>query len=103
MSRSYKRHPIVKDNRYSAHHAKQLAARRFRRKFRDDESEIPRNRSIYKKINRDSWDIHDYISRWSEEQAIADYEQEKPNGYWHKRFETLEDFLSWYHKEMLGK
>ena len=35
--------------------------------------------------------------------AIADYEQEEPNGYWHRRFETLDNFPNWYRKEMLGK
>lgn len=66
MAHSYKKHPISKDNQ-----GKQLKKdkRRHSRGIRNLEDMPLREKSSHKKILRDSWDIHDYISRWTEEEA----------------------------------
>lgn len=104
MSRSWKRNPYCKD-RGIGKDAKQIAAARLRCiPIDSEESEIlvtaPAN---YKKINHDTWDIHDYISRWDRKQAIADYYESMNEEAWNsqKRYEkfikdypTVEDYLT---------
>ena len=99
MSRSWKRNPYCKD-RGIGKDAKQIAAARLRCiPIDSEESEVlvsaPAN---YKKINHDTWDIHDYTSRWTLENAIKDYYESIKNSRWKERFlsqyPTVEDYLT---------
>lgn len=76
MSRSYKHNPYIKDNHKSSHKNKQIASRRLRRGIpvESEETEVLINSpSAFKKINNDTWDIHDYVDFTSEEEARAYY------------------------------
>lgn len=101
MSRSYKRNPISKDGGKSSKSAKQLANRRLRRKNNFDIK-----RSNYKKTY-EQWDINDYISRWTLEDAINDWHEEesnpKKNQWIHNRFKTLEEWINHWKKCMYRK
>ena len=101
MSRSYKKNPFCKD-RGIGKNAKQICAQRLRRIPVDSEESaiLISAPSNFKKINRDTWDIHDYISRWDMDQAIADYyetlnETRFPSytAYFIEKYPTLEDYL----------
>ena len=67
MSRSIKRNPICKSgSRGKA--GKKLANRRVRQTLID----LPRKSRLYKKVYP-SYDICDYISRWTKVDALEDY------------------------------
>lgn len=59
MSHSYKKNPILKDNKRSSARNKQIA----NHQVRYFKGFIPNGKS-YKKISN-SYDIHDYVSRWT--------------------------------------
>lgn len=73
MSRSYKKNPIVKSHDCGGK-GKQFANRKVRRAVKDYD-EIPKG-GIYKKFFS-SWDINDYILRWTKEDAIEYYNKRK--------------------------
>lgn len=68
MSRSYKRHPVAKDN--DVHNEdKVIANRKYRRTNKNvSEDEVGYKNMDYKKTYP-KYDIHDFISRWPEEDA----------------------------------
>ena len=90
MSRSYKKHPFCTDgHRRTTKETKQIANRCVRRRNKRITSgylmEEPRYRDIltldgmsYKRFYC-SWDIHDYISRWTKAEAIHEWE----HPHWH--------------------
>lgn len=84
MSRSYKKTPIIKDNGGGKKFAKKIANKRIRTKLKQD-IEIG-NGNEFKK-HSESWDIADYVSRYTEHEAIEDY---NTNNYLHKKYPTLE-------------
>lgn len=100
MSRSYKKEPISKDNqRGGAKWGKRMAASRIRNiDPESEEAEVLAGKSNrYKKINRDTYDIHDYVSRWTEDEARKAFENESnPDSpySWHSRYGTVENFLN---------
>ena len=104
MSRSYKKNPVAKDNqRGGAQYAKRRSAHRSRNLpiESEDGETLMSSRSAFKKIFRDQYDIHDYVYRWSKEEAIAEYEaaQKAPEEYrWMQRYPTLESFLNYWEK-----
>ena len=104
MSRSYKKNPVSKDNqRGGAQYAKRRSAHRSRNLpvESEDGETLMSSRSAFKKIFRDQYDIHDYVYRWSREEAIVEYEsaQKSPEEYrWMKRYPTLESFLNYWEK-----
>ena len=63
-----------------------------------EEAEVLAGKSNrYKKINQDTYDIHDYICRWTEEEAREAFENESyPDSprSWHSRYGTVENFLN---------
>ena len=92
MSRSYKKHPISKDNTKSSHECKKKASRRWRRA-----PESVKTKSKWNK-HTNSWDIHDYIYRYTRQDAIkAWYDEEtdhEMHPYLHKKYGTLENYLN---------
>lgn len=104
MSRSFKKTPISKDGGRSSKWGKNQA----NRKIRNYNDEIPKGGS-YKKLY-EQWNINDYITYWTEKDAIEGYYQKKD--YYHrkgwdvdfnKRFGTLEQYLIRWRKEMKNK
>lgn len=115
MSRSYKKTPICKDGNRKKSCDKAWANRRFRRVSIDNETfnDLYSGKSNRHKQFNESWEIADYTSRWTLEDAVrAWYDEEKPNyndwyfrtygeGYYHYRYKTLENYLNkcwrkWY-------
>lgn len=100
MSRSYKKSPWSTDGSpRETKKNKRIAASRIRNL--DPESldmEVLSGKSArFKKINGDTYDIHDYKSRWTKEEAIAAFENEKdptdPRSR-HSIYGTLENYLN---------
>lgn len=101
MSRSYKKTPISKSGGYGKN-GKKLAGRKWRRTI--NENDIVGRRSLYKR-NYSSYDIYDYVSRWTKEEAKRYYKEAKfnyENGindwkYWGSKenikYPTVGDFL----------
>ena len=69
MSRSYKKTPVVTDRQRpgTAKYFKRRANKKVRRYGRD----IANGKS-YRKV-MESWEIRDYVGRWSKEHALHDY------------------------------
>lgn len=111
MSRSIKKHPIIKDNRKYSKWCKKRANRTFRRGTAG--TELCSGKSAFHRKYTEKWDIHDYVSRWTKKEAEADWEQEEmymKNGIsssrytrWHKTFGTKERFLNYWEKCMRRK
>ena len=102
MSRSYKKHPIVKDHT-SGKWGKQQGNKAVRR-----DKEFSSSGKDYKKIYN-SWDIHDYISYYTKEEAIKQWEAEESDGregkyqILHDKYGTLDRWLIAWKKMMLNK
>ena len=104
MSRSYKKTPIVKDGGKSSKKSKRLANKKVRR----NTDKLAIKGKSYKKIYN-SWDINDYISYWSEKDAIKDWYEEETLAKMlgvlvetignHKRYGTLENYLNKNYKK----
>lgn len=96
MSRSYKKHPIIKAR---GRYTKTDSARRFRRTVGKN-IEQTFNRADYKKVLRDVYDVCDWSYYWSLEEALAAYYKK---GYWSERFPTEEEFIFWWKKTYINK
>ena len=97
MSRSYKKNPIAKDNG-NKKSMKQIANRTVRRRIKDDE-DMPA-RLQHKKMT-ESWDITDYKSRMTREEAIQWYEnvmEHEASSWFKKRYPTLKAWLKYWEK-----
>lgn len=91
MSRSVKKHPVVTDGRGGQKWPKRQAnkkVRRYKKGLSDGKA--------YKKLFC-SWEIHDYISRWSWEEAKWEYEH-SPSPYLLEKYPTLKDFYKYWSK-----
>ena len=90
MSRSYKKVPITKD-RGCGKDMKKFANKKVRRT-----NELI-NGGTYKKVF-DQWEIHDYVSRWTKEEAIEHYNKNKDKAWFSERYSSLDNFLNkvWY-------
>ena len=91
MSRSYKKHPFCTDGHRKSTQKSKKNANKTVRHYKKG---LP-NGTAYKKLFC-SYDIHDYISRWSWEEARLSYL--KNNSYWQDDFLTLEDFYQFWKK-----
>lgn len=94
MSRSYKKHPRVKDS--ASKNMKRFANKKVRRRSK----ELPKKGKSYKKVFQ-SYDISDWNWFWTREQAIKDWESaQDASGYsWIKEnFDTLEKYLIYWEK-----
>ena len=111
MSRSYKKHPVVKCAPVKAVWEKRQANRTFRRRARD--GSVRGKSAIHRKFY-ESWNIHDYIfyETWSE--ARRDWEIEErmisfgtvPSKYVcraHYFYKDLNSYKSYWKKTMYGK
>ena len=84
LSRSYRKNPILKNGK-SAHQLKKVASRITRRRINrgDYDDSLPKN-GQYKKLY-DSWDICDYVSRYSISEVrkyiSKSYNEYKNNGF----------------------
>ncbi len=78
MSRSYKKTPIIK-GAGSGPYGKRCANRKVRR----TQTILLQNKRAYKKLY-ESWDINDYISRWTRKDAEKSGEIE----IWEKFYDT---------------
>ena len=92
MSRSYKKHPWYTDGRNGQKKAKQFA-NKVVRKYN---SEI-KNGNYYKKLFC-SYNIHDYISRWTWKQAKDCYKQSLNFFYYKKHYKNLKEFYNYWSK-----
>lgn len=90
MSRSYKKNPIYTDRPDGAKYWKRLANKKVRRK---NNHFLKGNK--YKRIFN-SWEIHDYISRWSKYQALNDFKRYE---YLKEEYKNEEDFLNKHWKK----
>lgn len=88
LARSVKKNPICTDGRNG-----QKIPKRFSNKVIRHCEDIP-NGKAYKKYYC-SWNIHDYISRYTWQEAKESYER---NNSWHKIYPTLKEFYRfWRH------
>jgi len=102
MSRSYKKNPIIKDNGKGKKDMKAIANRAVRRKLNDPEYEIADGKAYKKEF--ESWNIADYVARWTKEEAIAEYDKRcvEEDGF-RKEWPTLESWLNFWEKCMRRK
>lgn len=85
MSRSYKKSPVSTDGRRkTTKYFKNQANRIVRR------SDGAYNGKSYRKLYQ-TWNIHDFISYWTLQDAIKSYEI---NDFWQERYGSLENFLN---------
>lgn len=68
MSRSYKKHPVYTDGRNGQKKSKRYANKKVRHS-----KNVP-NGKYYKRYFC-SYDIHDYVSRWTWKEALESWEQ----------------------------
>ena len=95
MSRSYKKNPIVKDNGKGKKDKKAIANSRVRNKLKDLDYTIANGKAYRKEY--ESWDIADFVSRWTRQEAI-NYYNNKESFVDRKRFPTLESWLAYWKK-----
>lgn len=107
MSRSYKKNPIVKDCPNSSHTNKKIASRITRRRLNRGE-EVASHRGYCKIFN--PWLIHDYITRFSEDDARRLYRDATEYARLHdyddpvlRRFPTEDEYIEKNWKKYLRK
>jgi len=109
MGKSIKKNPIIKDGGDSKKEAKKLANHTVRQKLKslDDENTIASG-NAYKKVYN-SWNITDFKSRWTEQDAIDYYNNQVTRSggpmrdLFLKKYPTLEKWLNHWKKTMLRK
>ena len=89
MSRSYKKNPILTDRPNGAKFWK----RQSNRKIRHYSGEL-NNRYYHRLYN--SYNIHDYKTRWSENDAKREWTSIK---YYRNKYISLEDFINHFWKK----
>lgn len=95
MSRSYKKHPVLKEHR-SGRFGKTMANRKVRR-FR---LETTGKSMLYKKCF-ESWDIQDYALRFPLEDMLLEWEDE--TSWLRQTFPQRKDLIGYWRKTTLGK
>lgn len=95
MSRSYKHSPVCSDG--SSPGTKK--SKRFANKAVRNTNNIPCGGSFKKVFS--SWEIHDYISRWSWAEAKENWEKNERN--YQDRFPTLAEFYKFWRKYYRNK
>ena len=94
MSRSYKKTPIYKGSP-EGNIGQKIANRFLRRKLKKI-NELPQHKEYKKYYN--SWEIHDWKSFWTLEDAKQQYKELSEKEWFKKKYPTEEDFLNkiWY-------
>lgn len=90
MSRSFKKHPWVTDGKSGTTAKSKRYANKVIRNYRNKIS----NGKYYKRLFC-SYMIHDYISRWSWEEAKKEYESKE---YLQEYYPTLKAFYKYWSK-----
>ena len=110
MSRSYKKHPVNKDNQRGGARFAKRQNNKMARRVPIDEELPTRARRFFTKAFVDQYDVHDFISRWDWEYALAWFEeisQKEDYQYYFGRntrpIKTVEDFHDWWVQKHLGK
>ena len=93
MSRSVKKHPVCTDGRPGTTKEIKKYANKAVRKA--DFDEIPLKGKGYRKKFQ-TYDIHDWIHRWTKEQAIKDWEESQNHKWWEKR--SFEEYMNYWEK-----
>ena len=106
MSRSYKKFPLFRDNLWgggSLKQGKKYNNRKIRRKLNRNLDVIVHKGRDYKKYGYDSWDLWEYKSYETKQDAINEWEQtqkEIVNGVtsWKSKYNTTreEAIKNWY-------
>ena len=98
MSRSYKKNPCAKDSG-DKKAMKQIANRTVRRRLKNNDSEDMPARLQHKKMT-ESWDITDFKTRMTREEAIIWYNDDSQykSDKFKKRYPTLEAWLKYWDK-----
>lgn len=101
MSRSYKKNPVAKETG-DKKSRKQIANRTVRRRIKDDE-DMPA-RLQHKKMT-ESWDITDFKTRMTREEAIAWYNDDSvhKSAWFKKHCPTLKAWLKYWEKWYVRK
>ena len=97
MGKSYKKTPIIKENGSSKKQMKTIANKSVRSKLKDLDFEIA-NGNAYKK-EYESYDIADYIYRWTRKDAIEAYNDES----WIREKYTFDEWINVWEKQMHRK
>lgn len=98
MSHSYKKNPIYTDGRTPTPKKMKHVANK---KVKHNETSL--KGKGYKKIFC-SYDIHDYKSRWTWEEAKFSYFHQDPNGInWQEDYPTLKSFYRYWRKYYFNK
>lgn len=90
MSRSYKKHPWATDGRHG-----QKIWKRFANKSVRHYSNDIKNGKYYKRLYC-SYNIHDYKSRWTWEEAKFKFEENVLYNF--KNYKTLKEFYRYWYK-----
>lgn len=90
MSKSYKKYPIVRQERADSHQSNRYIRHNM-------DYELPLKGKQHKKVHNDGYNWAYY---WSLEDAKTTYFK---SSYWQGRFSTLEEYLIWYKKKILSK
>lgn len=92
MSRSYKKNPCCTDGKAG----KTKDSKRHSNKRARNKEDIP-NYSGYKKVYC-SYNIHDYCSRWTWEEAKQKWENASDDNYLKRKYSNLKDFYRYWLK-----
>jgi len=92
MSRSYKKHPYYTDGKEGSTTITKRFANKTVRKYKH---KLAKGKA-YKRLFC-SYDIHDYISRWSWEEAKKEYESD-PYKYLKEEYPSLREFYKFWSK-----
>ena len=104
MSRSYKKFPLFRDNLWgkSLKKGKQYNNRKIRRKIKDVTLDIG-NGTDYRRYGLDSWDLWEYKSYQTKDDAINRWEEEQSGilygiYYWKFKYQQTKEeaIIDWY-------
>ena len=97
MSRSYKKHPYLKESSQHTKYGKKFANRTVRN------SDDTLQHRDYKK-QYCSWEISDYKFYMTKQEVIDGFFASRNEEYhWMKKFKTLKEALTWWKKTYLRK